>query len=227
MNTRLKIICILFGLTYLFIIGETIYNELLPAFSSGFSKGLAEGESMHQKNNASIEGAEDFFFYVKPKAGRFSFPMALLNQKTGQSIQVETNMFLVEISKPFKLPVWLIVADICYLLLAFGLLFLSIYIPILVYKVIRSIVKNGIFDPVNIKRIRRIAYSIFIIFGIAAYSSLIHSIKAKTLISLEDYKIIFSIRDDYSFLLMGFITLLFAEILKISHRMKEEVDLTV
>jgi hypothetical protein len=50
---------------------------------------------------------------------------------------------------------------------------------------------------------------------------------SKQLIGFEDYNIAFSMKNEYIFLLFGLITLLFAEILKISHTMKEEQDLTI
>ena len=78
-----------------------------------------------------------------------------------------------------------------------------------------------------------------ILFGIAYFyvvgeslvrdyaSSFILVAGAQSTIRLENYKIIFSMQSEYYWLLFGLVTLLFAEILKISHTMKEEQDLTV
>jgi hypothetical protein len=233
MNTRLKIICILFGVAYLFIIGEFIINEAISSFKAGLSDEEPEVKNINTEDDSSgVDSSTDlfdsFYFYVKPKAGKNSYPTSMLNKKTEELVQAEAEILSVKIRKQeVKIPTWLVVARVFQIISAFVIFFFLIYIPILVYKVIRSIIQNKIFDNIIVKRIRRIGYSILITFGSLVYFSSVSTIGAKILIDLEDYKIVFSLNEEYSLLLMGLMTLLFAEILKISHTIKEENDLTI
>jgi hypothetical protein len=233
MNTRLKIICILFGFAYFFIIGEYIITEEFPSFKAGVKAGWEEGSREANRNlgNSSEEiydvaDNEICYLDVVPKAGIYTYPSSFFNTKTGTPFQTDVTYFRAKIENP-TIPAGLAVANGFSIFLAFIAVFLLIYIPVQAYKVIRSIVKNDIFDINTISRIRRIGYSLIIIFGCLAYHGVVAYFISKHLVALEDYKIVFSLKDDYIFLLFGLIILLFAEILKISHTMKEEVDLTV
>ncbi|MDR3220348.1 MAG: DUF2975 domain-containing protein [Dysgonamonadaceae bacterium] len=227
MNTRLKIICILFGVSYLFLIGQVIYNEVIPEFVAGFKEGVKSVAKQHTGDETKESLPELYSFYVKPLSGSFTFPTPLKNLKTGKLVNAETNTFKIVLNTPVKLPGWIAIAKIIYKLSAFLILFFLIYIPILVYKLTRSIIQNVLFDEINVKRIRRIGYSILVLFGLLVFSSLVCTAEAKNVFSFEDYKIVHSLGVDYYLLLIGLITLLFAEILKISHKMKEEQDLTI
>jgi hypothetical protein len=216
MNTRLKIICILFGVVYFSIIGEQIITGLYPGFIAGWNAGY---------NSTEIQ--EDIDFYAKPVKGFYSYPTPFFNTKTGQTIYAEFRQIHVLVTNPVKLPLWI---DIAYIIVMFSSLFifaLLIYVPIQVYKVIRSIVKNELFEKQNISRLRKTGYCLLISFCYGIIANITYIAKARTWVSLEDYNMVFSMQEDYIYLLFGLIVLLFAEILKLSHQMKEEVDLTV
>jgi hypothetical protein len=228
MNTRLKIICILFGFAYFYIIGEHIVTEDIADFMTGFNEGrtlVKEQETENQEKK--IEGLDTHFFSVIPKNGFGSFPTSFVNLKNSSFILANVGSFRAKVANPIKLPIGLVVARGFSLFFSFFVLFLFIYIPIQTYKTIRSVIKNEIFEIKTIHRIRRIGYTLLLIFGFSVYYSFVDYATSKALISLEDYKIVFSMKEDYTFLLFGFVTLLFAEILKMSHTMKEENDLTV
>jgi hypothetical protein len=223
MNTRLKIICILFGIAYFFIISEHIVRETFPIFKAGFLQGWREAS----EQASDRPNDETCYFDVEPKAGVHSYPSSFLNLKTGTWFNAEVVSFRAKIQNPVKLPTGLVIAEGLGTFLGLFALFLLLYIPVQAYKVIRSMVKNEIFDVSTINRIRKIGYALLIIFGYSACMGVVLYSISRNLIDLEDYNNVFSLKEDYIFLLFGLIILLFAEILKISHTMKEEVDLTV
>jgi hypothetical protein len=217
MNTRLKIICILFGLAYSFIIGESIVTDLYPSFVAGWNSG----------GSANKDNSTDIYFHAEPVAGLWSFPTSVLNVKTGEMVSSESNNFHVRVANPLQLPLWITIANIILLIIGFFILALAVYIPIQAYKVIRSIVQNEIFDTKNVSRIRRIGYLLLIYFFYGLCWNFKSTIEARTLVHLENYKIVFTMEEEYIFLLIGFIVLLFAELLKMSHQMKVEQDFTI
>jgi hypothetical protein len=228
MNTRLKIICILFGFAYFYIIGEHIVTEDIADFMTGFNEGRSSAKDFWGKNEKKeIVGADTYFFSAKPQNGLGSFPTSFVNLKNSSFILANVGSFRAKVANPIKLPIGLIVARGFALFFSFFVLILFIYIPIQTYKTIRSVIKNEIFEIKTIHRIRRIGYTLLLIFGFSVYYSFVDYATSKALISLEDYKIVFSLKEDYTFLLFGLVTLLFAEILKMSHTIKAENDLTV
>ena len=215
MNTRLKIICILFGVAYFYFVGNTIIDEI-PSMVVGFNEGLKSHESSH----------ETVFFNVKPASGFYSFPTSFINLKTGIPIQTELSYFIAKIDKT-QLPQKIKIGEIVLLLFVIPMIFVIIFIPIQTYRVIRSIIKDGIFNIRNINRIRWIGYSLLFMFVMEMYANLINTAQSRALISLEDYRIVFNMSKEYYWLLFALVTLMFAEILKISHTIKAEQDLTI
>lgn len=220
MNTRLNIICIIFGIVYLYIIGEFIVSEVIPIFKSSFREGWDDAYNEKEKS-------ESIYFYAIPKEGRRAYPTPLLDTKSGNTIQAEVNHFHAKITNPAPLPSWIVITNGFLIIFSFGMIFLMIFIPVQAYKVIRSIIRNEIFDIGNINRIRKVGYSLLTIFVFLVFFAFISTITAQKLVELADYKIIFTVQEEYTFLIIGLLILLFAEILKISHKMKEEQDLTV
>lgn len=185
MNTRLKIICLLFAIAYLFIIGDTIVQSFtveIPEelqIDDPYQMGIDKGKRIHD----ALEGRSPFWTLFVP--------------------------------------------GLITILLSISLLGLFTYIPILTYKVIRSIVKDNIFDMINIKRIRKIGYALLIAFLAALPIYPLTQYLYSFLFGISDISALGSIRDDYSLCLFGLLVLLFAEILKLSLHIKEENDLTV
>ena len=227
MNTRLKIICILFGVIYFYFLGATIVNEI-PSFNEGRREGAKKAEGLF--NNVGSEKTtqtKTLFFKLKPISGTYSFPSSVLNLKTGNPISTEISVAAAKINSA-KLSSWVKFAyEIVILLIAFPTLFVIVFIPILIYRVIRSIVKNEIFELRNIRRIRWIGYCLLFIFAVETYVNFIHTFLAREFIQLEGYRIVFHIGDEFYWLLFALVTLMFAEILKMSHTMKEEQELTI
>ena len=182
MNTRLKIICILFSIAYLFVIGDSIY-EFISA------------------NNAAPEDHRNYY-------------------ELGHDYGVRAaNGEVPNIWMGVILPV------ISLIIIGTTIIALFIYIPIKTYRVIRSVIKDNLFDLKNIKRIRMIGYALIIAFVLSlAFYPLANYMYANLLQTTNEMG---SIRDEYLLLLMGLLVLLFAEVMKISHSIKEENELTV
>jgi len=225
MNTRLKIVCVLFGLVYFYFIGTTVIQEI-PEFIQGFNDGRNEARGFDTKADGA-EKTSSLLFRVKPVSGAYSFPGTVLNLKTGNSMRAEFSNFNVKVDRT-QAPLWIRAIRIFFGLIAFiPLVFAILFIPIQIYKVIRSIVKNEIFESRNINRFRWIGYCLLIIFVAEVFFNVITTAEARALIHLEDYRIVFRMTEEYYWLLFGLVTLMFAEILKISHSMKVEQDLTI
>ena len=223
MNKRIKILGILFAFFYFFIIGENIIEEI-PSFVAGFKEGWKEGGRI--KENKNISKTETCFLNVVPKMGQYSFPTEFLNSTEGNLIKADVSSMVVRAESKI-LPTWLSITYAIAIFLIFPTFFLLLFIPVQAYKTIRSIVKDEIFNMKTITRIRRIGYALLIVFGCTIFTEFILYLVSKQLIDLRDYDIVFSAKSNYIFLLFGLVTLLFAEILKISHTMKEEQDLTI
>ena len=100
MNTRLKIVCILFGIAYLYFVGATIIDEI-PEDISSFKEGFRKGATLYddQKTVNSVSGETDYtetlFFNVKPLSGFFSFPSSITNLETGNPIRAEYQVLTI------------------------------------------------------------------------------------------------------------------------------------
>jgi len=227
MNTRLKIICILFGIVYFYFVGMAIIDSI-PDFMAGFKEGYNKVKTFGEEGSTIEEPdqTETVFLNIKPISGFFSFPSSIINLKSGNPVRAEFSSLITKVDKT-QLPLKVKIGSIVFIFLAFPTLFAIVFIPIQIYRVIRSIVKNEIFKLRNVARIRWIGYCLLFIFVGEAYSNFFNTVEAKALIRLEDYQIIFKMGSEYYWLLFALVTLLFAEILKISHTMKEEQDLTI
>jgi hypothetical protein len=170
---------------------------------------------------------ETCFITTTPKLKASAFPTSFKNLKDDSIMLANIPKFIVKVNNPEAKPLWLSIVSGFRFVIAFIVLGLLIFIPIQVYKITRSIVKNEIFYISTISRLRGIGYSLLILFICYLYDEFVSFLEGKFWISLEEYNIVFSIKENCIFLLFGLITLLFAEILKISHSMKVEQDLTI
>ncbi|MDH8702086.1 hypothetical protein M2138_001440 [Dysgonomonadaceae bacterium PH5-43] len=105
-----------------------------------------------------------------------------------------------------------------------------IYVPIQYYKLLRSIHNNVIFDFNNVKTIKKIGNATIINFLITVIIllPLIRYIFHYGGIDINSTTFgVFRTAEYLDILLMGLLTLLFGEILRIALSMKEEQDLTI
>lgn len=102
-----------------------------------------------------------------------------------------------------------------------------IYAIVQFVKMIRNIHRNIIFDWANVKRLRRLGLSLILCFCCSLVTFAINNHLVSQVISLKDcdFSIAFQFSDPT--LLIGFTSLLFAEIFAIGLKLKEENDLTI
>ncbi len=233
MNNRLKIICILFAVTYLFIILHFVFKDMIN-FNIQKTDDATDNTEQELEESANIEADASlhftYTFDVLPLKQSISFPtITLENLKTGKPVDIEVRQFNVQLDKQkqneHNLSFYILFG--IHMLVGALKLFIVIYIPVQTFKIVKSISKNVIFDTKNIKRIRNLGYALIILFFDMLLSQYLGSLTVKDLVAFKDYKISYIEIENTSYLLFGFASLLFAEILKISLKMKEEQDLTV
>lgn len=217
MENKIKLYSIVLAIAYFGMLIFSIYQGA-DDFMAGFKLGR-QGKA----TNWEIHNVK-----VKPTAGNYSYPEALKNLKNGQVINAEAKEFVISMPvSSSEHSTMSSTVKILQLIFAFVFLFIFIRIPILFFTIIRSILKGSILDKKTIKQIATIAW---LLIGYYALSLLLYNIGevciSQQLLQLENYEII-SDYSDTTVLILGMVTLLFAEILKLSLRMKEEQDLTI
>jgi len=235
MKTRLKVLCWLFVAAYATVIVHFVVTNIVSDFSDigdGFNEGVNAGRELE-----NLDGSEVRKSFTSILVGNFSVklkpidkvsPDRLTNEKTGEKMSTEIERVRLSVTNLSQVPWYLIVGNVLALLFSFVMLFIVIYIPVLSFKTIKSIVKNDIFDEKNIRRIRSIGYSLIIAFLFGVYYDTVSKATALHLISLKDYKIVSSLSSEDIFIVtLGIVVLIFAEVLKIATQIKEEQDLTV
>jgi hypothetical protein len=227
MDRRLKIISLTFGVVYVIIAGGVIYNSMADfwlGFQSGFEQGLNSKET---KTVSPISTSGPFFLSLKPVNGLRSFPDTMLNQIDGKLMRAELESLVVELTNVKELmPQGTVATDIIMFLMAFSILFIILFVPIQTFRVVYSITKDKIFNTDNIRKLRNIGYALLAFFGADFLLNYLHYRIALQIIDIEGYVLRIN-WDNATLVLLGLVVLMFAEVLKVSVRMKEEQDLTV
>jgi len=217
-NRNLVLYCAILAVIYVVsILGA--FSDMSSAFITGFKQGYSEAE----KGNDS----EIFHFEVEPEKGSYTFPSTITNEKTGQSMQAEIGSFMVYQTNPEN-P--LTGSDKLLkglnLFLSLITMIILIYIPIQTFKIIRSVMKEVIFDQNNIKRLRKIGFAVLLLFICKYVSAYSDCLVASHALQIHNYKPV--VKETHMiFLFLGIVICIFAEILKKATVIKEEQDLTV
>ncbi len=238
MKTRLKVLSWLFAVIYMVVLLHNFVAVFVPAFVSagrdGFRTGVEAGKESKNSDNEkneryhSLDFIRRIYVELNPVDGQETYPDKILNQKTGKEELAENRSMYIKLADVSQLPAFLIIGNTFILCISLVALFIFIYIPILSFKIVKSISRDDIFDYKNIRRIRRIGYSMLGIFLFALVYAFITKATADYLLSLQNYKIVFSLDgESTSFLIFGIVVLIFAEVLKISTQIKEEQDFTI
>lgn len=216
MEKKIKLYSIVLALVYFSMLIFSFY-EGIDDFITGYKMGR-EG-----KRNIEIH-----HFKVTPEAGDYSFPEEIKNLKTGKLVDAEPKEYIVQMQAPYESHSALSYSiKITQSIMAFFFIFIFIRIPILFFNTIRSVIKGEILMIKNIKRIAAIGWFLiaYYVLDLTLYN-IGEAYIAQQLVQIEGYNITFSFSDSTA-LILGIVTLLFAEILKLSLRMKEEQDLTI
>jgi len=227
MDKRLKIISITFGVVYVIIIGGVIYNAMADfwlGFKSGFESVQIDKEA---KTVTSLSSAGYFFLKLKPATGLRTFPDVINNQLDGMSMKAEIETMVVSLNNAKELlPKGAVIMDvISYIMVFFGL-FIMLFVPVQTFRIIHSITKDKIFNTSNILKLRIIGYALLAYYVVDMVIGYLHYWVASHVIQVEGYELRMN-WENATLVLLGLVVLMFAEVLKVSVRMKEEQDLTV
>ena len=212
---------------YLIIIGGYAHR-LVAAFAYGVKIGMKAGlESVESGKMPTMTNAGTFFLSLKPENGFHTFPTTFQNQMDRQPMKVEIERMSVELSElSQQRPQGTFFADICTIFLYFFVLFVMIFIPVQTFRILRSITRDKIFDPSNIRKLRSIGYALLAYYITGFVVTFIHYRIAASVVGVDGYKLQVD-WGNITLVMLGFVVLMFAEMLKVSVAMKEEQDLTV
>ena len=220
MEKRIKLYSIILAIVYFGIIIYGVYQG-----ASSFKAGFELGQKSAVKNAKDMD---IFHFTVRPSTGGYTYPDSTKNLLTGNTVHIEAREYVAMVTDPTSsTPAYYKIIDIVKGILALILLATLVYLPILFFSIIKSVNKGHILTYTTIKKVSRIGW---ILVGIYLYNLLFYqiweTIKTGNIIKLENYDVTFDF-SDYTSLILGIVTLLLAEILRMTLKMKEEQDLTI
>jgi len=227
MNRRLKLITISLSVVYVVIIGGLVHRELAD-FVYGYHQGVKAGQKMAETGSMSTMSADGtFYLSMKSENGARSFPTRLLNQLDRKPMKAEIETMVVEVSDvKNKLPKGTLAADIFSIFLSLFVLFVMALIPVQTFRILRSVTKDKIFDPSNIRKMRFIGYALLAYYAATFVANFLHFRIAANVVEVDGYKLLMD-WGNTTVVLLGFVVLMFAEVLKVSVQLKEEQELTV
>ena len=227
MDKRLKILTIVFSIVYVAVMGGQLKHAVTD-FVYGFKMGYQAGVRLVETGEKlSLAAGGTFFLSLKPETGLRTFPTEMLNQADGSTMKAEIGCMVVELTDTRnKMTVRMFAADGIMMMLGLLGLFLIVFIPIQVFRVVRSITRDKIFDHANIRKLRSIGYAALAYYLASVVVFFLQYRIAASIIHIEGY----SLKMDWgntTLLLMAVVVMMFAELLKISVYLKEEQELTV
>ncbi|MBF0574711.1 DUF2975 domain-containing protein [Dysgonomonas sp. GY617] len=219
MNKRIKILCLLLSAIYIGVVIYCIFD-----FGDGMMAGYRHGKKQAQNSSTNIQRLH---VKVKPIEGVYTYPDKMINTLTGQEVKAEVSDCRIALdSSDTPLPSYMKISRGVVVVLAIIVLIGLIYLPFLFFSIVKSATRGKMLEHKTIRKIQRVGYLLIIYYLINTVVYLSDFIIAKQIVTLEKYRIIFDF-SDFSFLFLGLVTLLLAEILKVSVQLKEEQDLTI
>lgn len=216
MKKRLNLICL--GIVLAVLVSMSF---LFSTFYYGFKAGI----DAYKQGAAGVEKLDVTYKMIgtMPTDVITSETATAINEKDGSTVSILP--FISMIGVPNEKAD---ATDSIFLsLLDWVVIICCIYAIVQFVKMIRNIHRNIIFDWANVKRLRRLGLSLILCFCCSLVTFAINNHLVSQVISLKDcdFSIAFQFSDPT--LLIGFTSLLFAEIFAIGLRLKEENDLTI
>ncbi|MDR2653334.1 MAG: DUF2975 domain-containing protein [Prevotellaceae bacterium] len=219
MSNKLKIYISLLAIMYVIFFVHNVYEGGKFAIA-GFKIGYAQGKS----GNSNVQVCVG---YMTPVAGSATFPSTVINEKTGEEVRLEIRQMMALVSKsPENVPAYVKVMYIAASIFSLIVFALFVYIPFIVYKIMKSITQNEFYSIRNIKQIRKISLVLLLIFAINIFVNLCTTIWTNSYLLIKDYKAYLG-DFNYSSLFTGLVLLVLSEILLYTKSIKEEQDLTI
>jgi hypothetical protein len=211
-KTKLVTLSLLATIAYIFI----ILNSLASNWDD-FRLGYNDGKS---------HNLETFYVNLKARDGYTAFPDSIINLNTNNYVNIRHDCSQVRASLPpdlrNKADKW----GTLEILLSLFIVIIVIYIPVLFFRLMKSLINDVVFDFKNISRLRKIGYSLLVFYVIDVALNQIYYIKNSLLFDFSGY-VIQRESADMIMLLLGIVVLLFAEILTRGSIIKEDQDLTI
>ena len=216
MKKRLNLICL--GIVLAVLVSMSF---LFSTFYYGFKAGI----DAYEQGAAGVEKLDVTYKMIgtMPTDVITNETATAINEKDGSTVSILP--FISMIGVPNEKAD---ATDSIFLsLLDWVVIICCIYAIVQFVKMIRNIHRNIIFDWANVKRLRRLGLSLILCFCCSLVTFAINNHLVSQVISLKDcdFSIAFQFSDPT--LLIGFTSLLFAEIFAIGLKMKEENDLTI
>lgn len=216
---RIKTLCLIL----LIIFFGSLYQGAVLPFVEGVKYGFAVA-----KYEGDNKKSTDEFLLMDIMAKDASYMETNeLNIKTGEQALLRLNNVSVLVHSLPEKPVWWEVLQVIYGVLILISLFLGIWIPFLVVKILRSLQHSEVFDRINLKRINRIGMFLLIMAIIGTLIQLINVVSARYMVDLTHYTFSFAKVIDFDALIMAVVILIMNEVLRIAIEIKEEQDLTI
>lgn len=219
MNKRIKVYCIIISIIYVGVIFSN-FSSSISAFRSGMDLGV---ESAKSERNLTV-----FHVKVVPPNGAFTFPERMINSLTGEEINSEVSALKIILFEDDNVSHsgFYFFLEILKIVISFLFIGIVIYLPILFFKIIRAVTRGNIIENKVISRISRMGWLIIIFFLSETLTEIINVVCAQEVLAIDGYNIVMDF-SNYSFLILGIIILLLSEILRVSHTLKEEQELTI
>lgn len=216
MKKRLNLICL--GIVPAVLVSMSF---LFSTFYYGFKAGI----DAYEQGAAGVEKLDVTYKMIgtMPTDVITNETATAINEKDGSTVSILPFISMIGIPNEKA-----DATDSIFLsLLDWMVMICCIYAIVQFVKMIRNIHRNIIFDWANVKRLRRLGFSLILCFCCSLVTFAINNHLVSQVISLKDcdFSIAFQFSDPT--LLIGFTSLLFAEIFAIGLRLKEENDLTI
>ena len=216
MKKRLNLICL--GIVLAVLVSMSF---LFSTFYYGFKAGI----DAYEQGAAGVEKLDVTYKMIgtMPTDVITNETATAINEKDGSTVSILPFISMIGIPNEKA-----DATDSIFLsLLDWMVIICCIYAIVQFVKMIRNIHRNIIFDWANVKRLRRLGLSLILCFCCSLVTFAINNHLVSQVISLKDcdFSIAFQFSDPT--LLIGFTSLLFAEIFAIGLKMKEENDLTI
>ena len=219
MSKRLYIYTICLAIAYVVLLGHSLY-EMGTVGVAGFKLGYAEGSAGHTEYHV-------FGGNLVPITGSATFPSSFINEKTGEVGRLEIRQILAFFTQsPENIPAYVKAMESSKILWSFFLIGFFIYLPFVVYRIFKSIMKEEFYSLKNIRNIRKVSFILLAIFLLEFLMNIINVVTSNFYMQLKDYKAYLG-EVNYTLLIMGLVVLILSEILCYTMSMKEEQELTV
>lgn len=218
MNSKIKIYCIILSVIYSILVIYTL-SDVVDDFKAGYKEGHETTTTPWYMRTLHLK--------VIPTEGIYSYPEKITNTLTAQEISAEPNYLKLKLDNSnIEIPLYLKIFRGIIVALSVLALVSTIYLPFIFFSVVKSATKGKILEYDVIRKIQQIGYILVFYYLMDSLTYFSDYLISQHVIVLEKYRAIIDL-SDFGLLLLGLVTLLMTEILKVSRQLKEEQDLTI